>query len=129
MISFFRAGEKRTMSGHLLAVAAIIFCATLWVFIVRVERKRNNTWVVVAEGVYDRVEYGYHVVNQSSGAMVHSTSYRRIEDTVIYFDDGRAYVARGRQDMSFPAGARIRICRNQNQEYRIEKAGGERGSA
>ncbi len=97
---------------------SLIVCAWL---LVRHERKLAGIWDVVAEGEYDRVEYGYFDYSTRSGAMVHTTHYHRMTVTAVYFTDGRTCVCRGRHDMRHPRGTRLRISRNRVGDNRIER--------
>lgn len=88
-----------------------LFGLAMWL-LVRWERKQANTWTVVADGEFDRAEYGYYTYARRSGAMVHTTSYHRMDVTTVYFTDGRSFVMNGRRDMPFPRGTKIRIDKN-----------------
>jgi len=97
-------------------------------FAVRRERleceRLSKQWHQLDEGVYETAEYGYWVSAESrrSGAMVHTTrtEYRRIETTVVRFEDGRTRVLDGRHSMTCPRGACIRIMRNGLGRCRID---------
>ncbi len=102
-----------------LAGILLLFSAGIW-FLVRWERKQATTWTAVAEGALARVEHGFRTESRRSGAMVHTTSYYRVPTTTIVFDDGQAFVLRGRPDLPAP-GARIRVWRNGLGGYRLER--------
>jgi len=69
-----------------------------------------------AEGVLDRVSYGYdeYIHETRSGSMVHSTSRHlvRYDVTAVFFDDGRTYIAERKVSNPFPKGTRIRVMVN-----------------
>ncbi len=86
------------------------------------KEKARNQWSVVVEGVVDHVEYGQYNEERSVGAgPVHHLETFVMDVTVIYFQDGRSYVAEGRHDMPFPRGTSVRIWRNGLGDYSIEK--------
>ena len=96
-----------------------LFGLAMWLLL-RWERKQANTWTTVADGEFDRAEYGYYTYSSRSGAMVHTTSYHRMDVTTVYFQDGRSYAMNGRKDMPHPRGTKIRISRNRLGGHRLE---------
>jgi hypothetical protein len=108
-------------AGTLLLVTG--FCLLFgWIMVMDRDRRRAEAdWRVVAEGEFDRVEYGYWVKAERHGSMVHTTSYRRMDVTAFYFMDGRSYVLGGRRDMPHPRGTRVRLWKNGVGDQRIEK--------
>ncbi len=106
----------------ILALAALL--ALLIVVLVRVERasrQRERQWEPVLTGTFDRMEYGYYTVSERSGAMVHTTHYRKIEISVLYFQDGRTVIMHGRYSMPHVRGTVLRVHQNGNGRYRFEK--------
>lgn len=86
------------------------------------ETKKSKVWTLVAEGIYDRVEYGSFEYTTRGGAMVRVTRHHVMEVTVVYFNDGRTCVMEERHDMPFPKGASVRILENGMSRRKIEAA-------
>ena len=103
--------------GGLILIIAIGIASLL-----HLEKKQANTWKVLAEGEFHRAEYGYYEYSRRHGAMIHTTSYHRMDVTAVYLYDGRSYVADGRLDMPFPSGTEIRISRNGLGDTKVERA-------
>lgn len=104
------------MIGALLLIL-FVFVAALLVH----TDSLSKQWTVVMTGVYDSADYGYFEREERSGAMVHTTHYRKIEVTVIRFEDGRTHVMSGRYSMPFPKGSTVRVHRNGLNRHRLEK--------
>jgi hypothetical protein len=88
----------------------------------RWERRQAETWHELARGAFDHAEYGDYTVTERSGAMVHHTSHRRIDVTVVVFNDGRSFPMRGRHDMPYPTGTKVIIDENEVGGRRIRAA-------
>lgn len=102
-------------------IIGIFLLSCLIIFVIIVENKRSKTWETAAEGVYSHVVYGKYDYTTRSGAMVHHTNHHTMKLTVIYFTDGRTLVMKGRYNMEHPTGTKLRIWRNGNDDYRLEK--------
>lgn len=115
--------SKQNDVGIFLAVFVLVCMVGglfAWVIWNDVENARlDETWTVAAEGAYDHADYGYfdRVFHNSHG----SDWSKRIEVTVVYFDDGRTCVAEARLDMSFPKGTFVVIERNGLGRFRLQK--------
>lgn len=105
----------------LLVMALFVWGLALVVlYFIRLERKLAAIWEVVAEGEFDRVEYGYHEYTRRTGAMVHTTHHYREWLTTVHFCDGRSIVAHGRHSLPYPKGTCLRVWRNKIDDYKIE---------
>ena len=110
--------------GTTVTLVLILFLVAMIAILVRVERasrRRDRQWEPVMTGTFDRMEYGHYTVRERSGAMVHTMHYRRIEVSVLYFQDGRAVVMDGRYSMRHVRGTVVRVHRNGNGRYRFEE--------
>jgi hypothetical protein len=107
---------------HILPFVGIfgLFGLAMWL-LVRWERKQANAWTPVADGDLDRAEYGHYFALSRSGAMVHTTSYHRIDVTTVFFQDGRSYVMDGLKNMPYPRGTKVRIMRNGQGNHRLDR--------
>jgi hypothetical protein len=101
-----------------LSLAA--FVGAMWLLVLW-ERKQARTWTCVAEGEFDRIERGFRTESVRHGSMVHTTSYYRVPTTAVVLADGRSFVLRGRRDLPFGRGAKLRVLRNGLGSHRIER--------
>lgn len=92
----------------------ILFLAigAVGLYVAKKEREAAEKWEFIAEGTYDRAEYGMSFYTKRSGAMVHTTSTHEAKMTAVFFEDGRCVIGRGHYDMLYPKGTQIRIWKN-----------------
>ena len=93
----------------------VLFC---WLLI-RHDRKLAKCWSLVAEGEVERVEHGYYYYTRRTGAMVHTTTRYRADQTTIHFTDGRSVTVEGRRG-PFERGTRLSIRRNGLGDHEID---------
>lgn len=100
--------------GNLLSLFLffVIPMALIAFFAMRQENRMINDWSEVATGEFHIAEYGEYRVTERRGSMVHHSSARIIDCTIVRFTDGRAFPCRGRLDLPYPAGTIIRLMEN-----------------
>ena len=83
--------------------------------------KRTQTWRVVAEGDFDRVEYErrYHKARYGIFLYPREFSYLR-PVTIVRFLDGRSYVISDQIPVRCAKGTPVKILSNDRGEYRVE---------
>lgn len=87
------------------------------------DRERlSQAWDEVMDGEFDYVVYGEYDYVRRVGSMSKHDKTFIMKTTAVHFADGRACVAKGRLDMPFSKGERIRISRNGLGGYKVEKA-------
>ena len=97
--------------------SAVLF---IYIILYGIDKRASKNWELIADGVYDRVVYGYHNENRSGG--MGSRHTYKMDITVIYFKDGTTCVIEdGRYDVIFPRGTKISISQNGHGEYRFKK--------
>ncbi len=108
--------------GWILVLAAYALLPLVTgMFLIWNGKKLANDWRIVAEGVFERVEYGEYAYSRRSGAMVHTTSHYRAIMTTVFLVDGRSFVTKGRQELTLERGTRVRVRRNGFGQHSFEK--------
>lgn len=108
--------DQNTLGLFMIGGVILLIFVSISIYIVYLSKQyklRANTWNTT-KGVYHHVEYGFHNQRETHGSMVHHTEYRRIEHTIIYFDDGRTVVLNGRYNIPCKAGTHMTIKVNGN---------------
>jgi len=109
------------METFLAIVFVVIVLIALFIHMLEDSETRSKQWKTLAEGEFDRVEYGFYEYTTRSGTMVHSTQYHKVEMTIFFFSDGRSQIVYRRWSMPYPKGTHIRISVNGNDKYALEK--------
>ncbi|MEK7556558.1 MAG: hypothetical protein AAB538_01125 [Patescibacteria group bacterium] len=105
-------GNLLFLLGFVVFVVGGLFGLLTWY-----EHKQKNTWKLVAEGEYDRVEVRSNVI-----AARRLRNMGLLAVTTVFFKDGKTWPVRGVIFEPPERGTRIRIHKNGFGESRIEVA-------